>query len=97
MGSEGNTIKGRAARAEKLLTNREAWNALDESEKSQWFLHLGVTGNQIQMLLEPRITSWNVGLCGFGNSRDKVMALFAQVIQSPACKICASLGGRSRR
>ena len=54
MGSEGSTMKGRAARGEKLLTNREEWNALDESEKFQWFLHLDVTGTQIQTLLEPR-------------------------------------------
>ena len=33
--SEGNNMKGRAARGERLLTNSEAWKSLDESEKSQ--------------------------------------------------------------
>ena len=42
MGSEGKLMKDRAARGEKLLANREAWNALGMPEKLKWLLHLGV-------------------------------------------------------
>ena len=78
MGSEGRVMKGRAARCEKLLANKEAWNALEMSDKFLWFLHLGSVGAQVQTLLEPRISSWNVGPHGFDNSRDEIMGLFEQ-------------------
>ena len=78
MGAEGKHTKARAAGGEKMLAIREEWNNLETPAKLKWLRHLSVTGSQAQTLLQPRITSWNVGPHGFENSRDEIFNLFAQ-------------------
>ena len=59
MGYDGTYAKLREFRNEKLLLNREAWNAVDRVDKSEWYTHLSTVGHLTQTISDPRISSWN--------------------------------------
>jgi len=65
MGCDGSYAKLREVRNEKLLLNREAWNAVDKADKSEWYTHLAIARHLTKTISDPRISSWNVGLHGF--------------------------------
>ena len=45
MGCDGSYAKLRGVRNEHLLLNREAWNAVDKVDKSEWYTHLATVGH----------------------------------------------------
>jgi len=45
MGCDGANAKLRQVGNEKLLLNREAWNAVDMANKSEWYTHLSTVGH----------------------------------------------------
>jgi len=76
MGCDGTNAKLRQVRNEKLLLNREAWNAVERADKSEWYTHLSTVGHLTQIISDPRISSWNVGPHGFRGGREDIFALF---------------------
>jgi len=65
MGCDGASAKLREVRNEYLLLNREAWNAVDMADKSEWYIKLSTVGHLTQTISDPRISSWNVAPHGF--------------------------------
>jgi len=61
MGCDGSYAKLREVRNEKLLLNREAWNAVDKMDKFECYIHLATVGHLTKTISDPRISSWNVG------------------------------------
>jgi len=76
MGCDGSYAKLREVRNEKLLRNREALNAVDKVDKSEWYTHLATVGHLTKTISDPRISSWNVGPHGFRGGRKEIFALF---------------------
>jgi len=76
MGCDGTNAKLREVRNEKLLLNREAWNAVDRMDKSEWYTHLSTLGHLTQTISDLRISSLNVGPHGFRGGREEIFALF---------------------
>jgi len=66
----------RQVRNEKLLFNREAWNAVDMADKSEWCTHLSTVGYLTQIISDLKISSWNVGPHVFRGGREEFFALF---------------------
>jgi len=80
MGCDGTYAKLREVRNEKILLYREAWNAVDRVDKSEWYTNLSTVGHLTQtvghLISDPRISSWNVGPHGFRGGREEIFALF---------------------
>jgi len=57
MGCDGTRAKLRQVRNEKLLLNREAWNAVGMAVKSNRYVHLSTVGHLTQTISDPRISS----------------------------------------
>jgi len=80
MGCDGTYAKLREVRNEKILLYREAWNAVDRVDKSEWYTNLSTVGHLTQtvghLISDPRISSWNVGPHGFRGGREENFALF---------------------
>jgi len=76
MGCNGAGAKLRQVKNEKLLLNREAWNAVNTHDKSEWYFHLSTVGYLTRTIVDPRISSWNVEPHGFRGGRDEIFALF---------------------
>ena len=76
LGSDGSEARRRQARNEKLLLNKEAWNATNERDKVGWLAHLAIVGHQVRSLCDPKMSSWNVGPHGFRGGRLEIFAVF---------------------
>jgi hypothetical protein len=76
MGRDRAGAKLRQVRNEKLLLNREAWNAVNMHDKSEWYIHQSAIGHLTQTIADLRISSWNIGPHGFRGGGEQIFALF---------------------
>jgi len=76
MGCDGAGAKLRKVRNKKLLLNREAWNAVHMHDKSEWYIHLSTAGHLTRTIIDPRISSWNVGPHVVRGGRVEIFTLF---------------------
>ena len=76
MGCDRAGAKLRQVGNEKLLLDQETLYAANSQDESDWHIHLSTVGHLTRTIVDPRISSSNVGPHGFRGGREEIFALF---------------------